>query len=374
MFLKKYFAKTNSYKYNKLTKGLCLGLAFQMVLILSGCGSFEGSSTVDSEAEKQIVLTTGFAKDEIFRIGDASCRLPEAMVYLTTMQNEYESVYGEKIWDRKIGDMTVEEKIKSVVLARMAQIKTMNLLAQQRGITLSQKELAAVDNATEIFYSSLNDTERDTLAITEELVRGLYTEYAMAGKVYEQIIEETNPEISDDEARTVTLSQIYVKTFALDGNGKRTEYTKEGKELAKDKARTVYNKLKNGEDFDQLATTYNEGQSITISFGKDEVNKTLEEAAFNLGTDEISPLIETEDGYYILKCISTLDRDQTDLNKEKILKERKEQAFSQVYEQFQASQIRNFNEELWESVHFVHNLDISTKTFFDVYNENGPDF
>lgn len=31
----------------------------------------------------KIVLTTGFDKDEVFRIDRMSCRLPEVMVYLT---------------------------------------------------------------------------------------------------------------------------------------------------------------------------------------------------------------------------------------------------------------------------------------------------
>ncbi|MDE7359666.1 MAG: peptidylprolyl isomerase, partial [Lachnospiraceae bacterium] len=58
--------------------------------MVTGCGDGEGFGT-------KVVLTTGFEKDEIFRIETSSCKLPELMVYLTTIQNRYESVYGQEI-------------------------------------------------------------------------------------------------------------------------------------------------------------------------------------------------------------------------------------------------------------------------------------
>ena len=36
-------------------------------------------------------------------------------------------------------------------------------------------------------------------------------------------IRDINPEISDDEARTIMVEQILIKTYALDGNGKRVD-------------------------------------------------------------------------------------------------------------------------------------------------------
>jgi len=33
------------------------------------------------------------------------------------------------------------------------------------------------------------------------------------------------------------------------------------------------------------------------------------------------------------------------------------------------TQIRNLNEELWKEISFIHDEAVTTKTFFDVYNE-----
>lgn len=67
------------------------------------------------------------------------------------------------------------------------------------------------------------------------------------------------------------------------------------------------------------------------SFGKGEVSEELEKAAFNLGKDEISDVVESDGSYYILKCISTFDEAQTKANKEKIVKQRQSEAFDTEY-------------------------------------------
>lgn len=350
-------------------KIIILFLAVLLCFCLWGCGEEDTESGKTENGSTKVVLTTGFSEKEIFRIGESSCSLPEVMVYLTNMQNQYEKVYGTQIWQRKIGEETLEEKVKDVVLARLAQIKTMNLLAHQREIVLTQQEENLVSEAAKEYYGSLNETEISTMSIDETVIEQLYREYALANKMYHQIIESTNPEISDDEARTVTVSQIFIKTFALDGSGRRVDYPQESKNAAYKKIRDIQSLIYDGEDFDELAARYSEDAQLTVSFRKGEKKIGYEEVAFNLGNEEISDVFQTPDGYYILKCVSTLDREQTDLNKEKIMKERKEEAFTEIYDAFVKTQIRNLNDELWEEVEFIKNEQVTTTTFFDVYNK-----
>ena len=293
-------------------------------LVLAGCGRENvQEQNVEEGQETTVVLTTGFAKDEIFRIGKSSCTLPEAMVFLVNMQNQYENVYGAKIWEKNYDDESLPDKLKDIVVARMAQIKTMNLLAQEYGVVLEPAEEEKVKTAAKTYYSSLNKKEIEYMQVDEVIVENLYREYALANKVYHTIIEDVNPEISDDEARTITVQTIFIKTYALDAAGNKVSYTKESKNAAKKKAQEIRELSVSGNDFNQLISKYNEGEKSSYSFGKGEMEKAFEEAAFNLGTDEISEVVETENGYYIIKCISTFDRKETDANKEKIVEKRK---------------------------------------------------
>lgn len=333
-----------------------------LLLLLSGC--------MDSLKGSKVVLTTGFEKNEVFRIEDMSCTLPEAMVYLINTKNRYESVYGREIWNVSLDGVTLEENIKETVLAQLAQQKTMNLLARQNGVVLSEEEEARVMQAAETYFQSLSEEEKSALQITVKDVEELYREYALARKVYQYIIKDINPEISDDEARTITVQYIYFRTCILDGTGKKIEYSEEEKQEILRKAEEVRFQLKNEEaDFEELILKYSDSEEGTCSFGKGEKDQAFEDAAFNLETDEISDIVETPDGYYLIKCISTFNRTETDANKVKIVEKRREEVFGQEYEDFVAALTRNLNEDLWQSVSLAGTENITTSDFFDVFDK-----
>ena len=333
-----------------------------LLLLLSGC--------MDSLKGSKVVLTTGFEKNEVFRIEDMSCTLPEAMVYLVNTKNRYESVYGREIWNVSLDGVTLEENIKETVLAQLAQQKTMNLLARQNGVVLSEEEEARVMQAAETYFQSLSEEEKSALQITVKDVEELYREYALARKVYQYIIKDINPEISDDEARTITVQYIYFRTCILDGTGKKIEYSEEEKQEILRKAEEVRFQLKNEEaDFEELILKYSDSEEGTCSFGKGEKDQAFEDAAFNLETDEISDIVETPDGYYLIKCISTFNRTETDANKVKIVEKRREEVFGQEYEDFVAALTRNLNEDLWQSVSLAGTENITTSDFFDVFDK-----
>lgn len=341
---------------------ITLFLCGSMLFMFAGCGK--------SEADTKLVLTTGFKKNEIFRIETMSCTLPEVMVYLTNAQDQYESVFGKEIWERDLDGVTLEENVKETVLAQLAQIKTMNLLAGQHGVSLDDTEMETVQAAAKEYYDSLNDAEIESMQVTKETIETLYAEFALANKVYEYIIKDINPEISDDEARTITVQHILIKTYTLDGTGKKIDYTGAAREEARQRAEEVLSLAgKEDSDFEELVLTYSEGEKGTWSFGKGEMDKEFEDIAFNLETDEISGIIETEYGYHILKCISTFNREETDANKIKIVEKRREEVFGQEYDAFVSTLTRTLNEELWESVSLNQNENVGTRDFFDIYNQ-----
>ena len=143
--------------------GRYLAVGIVLAVFFTGCG-------LPIEGNTKVVLTTGFEKDEIFRIEGISCRVPEIMVYLTNSQNQYESVYGSEIWKANAEGVTLEQNIKDTALARIAQIKTMNLLAREYKVELSEQEQGMVAEASAAYFSSLNDREKELMGVTQETI------------------------------------------------------------------------------------------------------------------------------------------------------------------------------------------------------------
>ena len=350
-----------TFFYKKAPKRLSVILA-AILLLATGC-VFQNGEYVNT----RVVLTTGFGKDEIFRIDKSSCTLPEIMIYLTNTKNQYEQAFGSQIWTTSYNGETLESNIKETMLARIARIKAMNLLAEKYEITLSDTELDSARKAAGMYYESLNDRELELLKVDEKLLCTMYEEYALAGKVYQYLIADINPEISDDEARTITVQHILIKTYSLNEQGERIPYSEEGRKEAYRRAEEALRRAEDGENFTGLIAEYSEDSNSSYSFGKGTMEAEFEEAAFNLGTDEISGIVESEHGYHIIKCISTFDRDETDRNKVKIVEQRRKEVFNEEYSGFVGGLTRNLNQKLWDTVGFIEDDEVTTSSFFEVY-------
>jgi foldase protein PrsA len=244
----------------------------------------------------------------------------------------------------------------------------MNLLAKQEGLELTDEEQELAREAAAEYYGGLTDTEKKAMGVTEELIRQMYREYALADKVYNYTIKDINPEVSDDEARTITVEDILIKTYSLDEDGNKVEYSAEEKKEAFDRAYEVWQKARDGEDFDTLVETYNEDSQSQYSFRQGQMNEAFEKAAFNLGKGEISTVVETEYGYHIIKCLTTFNQEETDANKTKIVEEKREEAFGQIYADFVEGLTKVVNEKLWNKVTLIHDEEVNTTDFFTIYD------
>ena len=82
----------------------------------------------------------------------------------------------------------------------------------------------------------------------------------------------------------------------------------EKKAEARKKIKEIQQKVQNGEDFAALAKTYSEGPSGPKggdlgSFGRGQMVKPFEDAAFSLKPNETSDIVETKFGYHLIKVV-----------------------------------------------------------------------
>lgn len=333
---------------------------FLMCLFMGACGD-----------NTKIVLTTGFQENEIFRIDDLSCYTQEILVYMTNIQNQYSAIYGEQIWNTDMNGVSMAENVRQTVLARIAKIKMMNLLAQNYNLTLDEEELELAQDAASAYYESLSDAEIQALGgIDEEMICEMYEEYALAEKVYEYLIADVNPEISDDEARTITLRQIVLYTADTDASGNLVFYSQAEQQAVYEDAVEIAERAAEGESFDELVQTYSDMDNALYSYRKGEMDALLEEAAFNLAEGEISGVLQGTDGYYILLCVNPFDREQTQITKAEMLEEQRKAVFDEVYSCFMAQKRCYLNEELWATIGFVGGGEVDTADFFDIYSQH----
>lgn len=361
--------RKNKWKIGSLLRRYRRTFCALMGIIMIGSTIGGCSLPKVSSDDKNYILTTGFSKNEIFRIDTESCFIPEMMLYLTNIQNRYETVYGAKIWEISLNDVSLESNVKEVALARMAQLKCMQLLAKKYEITLGEEEKRILSEAAEEYYATLEPEEISAMGISIETVQKFYHEYYLSTKVYEYMIKDVNPEISDDEARSIKVESILIKNYYLDENGNKVPYSKQENSAAYQKAKKVVRESKEGVSFEELIEKYNEDSRSVYSFGKGDMDQTFEEAAYNLDKEEVSEVVTTQYGFHIIKCLSTFDEDETNANKEKILEERKKEAFNESYHEFTSGLAKYLNEDVWENVRLLKRTHTDSSKLFEIYDK-----
>ena len=338
---------------------VCLTLLTISLISLAGCRK---------EKKTEIVLTTDFEEGEVFRIEKMSCYEPEVMVYLVNSENLYDTIFGADIWQIPIDGTTLENKYKDTILARLAQIKVMNLMAADQDFKLNDDDELRVKSAARDYYASLNPVEREVMKVDEDTLYNIYYEFATADKLYHDMTDKIEPEISDDEARIVTVRDILIKTYKPSAVG-TVSYNRAERDEAYERILSIKNRLDEGADFDVIAeSTENEDERVEYSFGRGVMPEAYEEAAFSLIVGEISDIVETEYGYHILKCITAYDPEETDKNREIIIKKKKQEAFNKMYDDYLANINSNLNGDLWDTIAYNKSDAVTTTSFFDVYD------
>ena len=298
---------------------------------------------------KEIVFELGSDNDYVFSVGESKCSQKQARLFLCNYQNLYGNAYGVNLWDYDFEGDSLEEYVKNITLDELTKIVCMDIVSQEQEIALTEKEHKQVKKAAEEYYKSLNDDELSYMKVSQSDVVEIYENYALAEKLYKNLTEGVNTEVSDDDARVIRIQQICVSD--------------------KKNAVAVSEKLAAGDEFETVAGEYSTCTTSQLTVSRGELPEELEEVAFELANDEISQAVKTTGGYYFIKCINKFEEDLTEANKVNILNQREKEQFNDVYEDFVGNAVFYLNEDVWNEIKIDKSLDIKTDSFFEIYDK-----
>lgn len=291
-------------------------------------------------------------RTDVISINGEECNATEAKLYLCNYQNLYGNAYGINLWgyDFSTEDAAVglEEYVKDITILQLSNILCMNQLADQMEVTLTDEEKTLVEQATEEYYASLSEEELAYIGIEKKDLKKFYTKYAVAEKLYGQLTQGVNEEVSLDEARVVRIQQIFLTDLS--------------------EAKEVEEKLEDGDDFINVAGAHNEADTVEITVARGELVDKVEEVVYALDNDEQSGMIKVEGGYYFVKCLSKNEEELTEKNKENIIAKRRKEQFDDVFSAFVDESELEINQTAWDKITVDTSGKITTDSFFEVYD------
>lgn len=275
----------------------------------------------------------------------------QAMLIITTEANRYRTVYTDQIWQVQVGE---EESFQLYLLEQirtfLKEVKTMNLLADERGIQLTGQEKEQLRQLSSEFYQSLTEADRECIGASEEDVYAMYEAYHRANRLVDEVTKNVDLEISDSEARVMKIQELCLET--------------------EESAQEAFQQLSEEEtNFSSVARAIREEGYKEESVGRGERSAAYEAAVFSLEDGQLSQPFADGDSWYLVKCVDSYDEDATLERKERLALQRKNQAFRRIYDTFAGEHPVEIQGSIWENVNLTEMGQSTTVDFFERYQE-----
>lgn len=310
-------------------------------------------------------------KVEVFTIGDESVYLNEVWIYAKTIQQEYERNYGTGIWmvelQNEDGEVqTVETVTKEDIIEAILQVKVLSHKAGSFGIALTREETEQINRQAEDFISGLTDADIAETGVNLELAIRVYEENAIAGKVYERIMQDGNVEVSDEQCRQTKVYDLYFPTYLEQNEGEFIELSEDEKTTQYNTISEAYERITNQEDSLNIETaayeygcTNSNFRTMSQSEYVELYGQELTDQIYALKDGEYLGVVESEYGYHVFQMISLTDAEATRDKKEEMEAELRREYFAEVYQKYLKEMdgswkfSKNVNEDAWNLIRFA---------------------
>lgn len=329
--------KDKQRKYKRIVASAAVaGVLASMSILLGGC-HVPGIST----------LTGGGSY--VFKVGSEKCSEKDAKIILLNFQKEYSSLYGIDMWSHDYSEEgSLEDYVKDLTVSQLAEVYTLDVIADEQELTLSEEEQKKAQEAAQEYYSGLSSDEKDYLGAGESDVQSLYERYLLARKLYSELTGNVAQEVSDDEARVMEMQQICVSDESVADN--------------------IVMQLSSGAEFSALAASYNEAEMLNLHVTRTTFSSDVTKTLFALNNGEYSGVTEINGAYYIFYCVNSFNPDLTEQNKASVLEQRMEDAVNSTYASYAEELESSLNEKEWNKVQIDTSLELSGASFLDVYD------
>ncbi len=336
---------------NKVTKKLTGALLAGLLgaSFLTGCSKTVGGT--------QPLLTSG---EDTVTVGTGNLML---RMNQATMLSYY-SMMGSGttgIWSQDAGNgETYGDTTKKNVLDELENMLVQKQHAADYDVTISEEEHSKIEEAAKAFMDANTEETIQSLSVSQSDVESLLELYTYQTKMYDPMVADVDTNVEDSEAAQskITYCRIDISDTQND-DGTTTPLTDEEKQEKKEQAQAILDQLQASPDpasadMDAIAKGVNEDLSaVDNTFGDDDtlLDDKLKEAAKTLQDGQVyGEVVEGENAYFVVRMDSVLDREATDQEKETIVNERQQDAYSDLLDQWKDEADITVNDKEWEKV------------------------
>jgi len=221
---------------------------------------------------------------------------------------ENQKMFGVTVKDEE------KDKLKKDILNELVSAELLYQASQKAGLGNMSKEVdSQLENIKKGFGSDqefqkvLKERGIEIKDLKEDIKKGIYINAYLEKDVFSKLgpvtEDEKKQEYEGNKDKLNIPDEVKASHVLIKVGDKATA---EEKQKAKEKIEALRARAMSGEDFAKLAKENSEDASASNGgdlgyFKKGDMVKPFEDAAFGLEKDQISPVVETQFGYHVIK-------------------------------------------------------------------------
>jgi len=315
-----------------LTGALCLSA-------LTGCGA-NPDDTVATLGEEKVTF------------GVANFLLK----YQKSSVDDMYAMYG-MTWDTDLygNGTTLEADFKDSAMQLLHDLYTLKNHMGDYEVEITAEDEAAIKEAATAFLEANEADALEEMGATQELVEEVLTLYTIQAKMYNAIIEDTDREVSAEEANMRGYSLVTIDLEGkYDENYNFVEYTDAEVAVLRESAERM-SELLLGKSLEAAAEEL--GFEVTTdAYAKDDdvLDADLLAVMNELKEGEVSKMIETETALYFVRIDADTDEVATEGNRQSIIAEREAALYEKVLAAWQENDGWTVDEDMLDKIDFHH--------------------
>lgn len=267
-------------------------------------------------------------------------------VMLAEMQGQlYASIVGngENYWDMKNEDgIVMRDATKELAMENAIRYEIFYKLAMEKGYTLTAEEIQNSKNKADNILKNIPPEQVSFMELTKEKLIGIQEKIAIATRYYEEYIIRLGIQKEDIIAEFDQLDFIQYDIQYI--YAQKKDYDEIASLLASAVTSTDFADLAKGRKVTSGKLSFLEGKD---TFGEEVI---LEDTVKSMSVGEVSEIIETVKGYYIIKLIDNTSTKQYDAAVEEAVQKATEEAFEREYASLKNNYKITINKKIWEPI------------------------
>ena len=308
-------------KLGKWLKSVVILLITVMTVFVSGCS--------------EIRISGSLSNDIFIKIDDVKCSMGTAVLALLEAKEDYDSSENDVLWTRTIGEMTLSEYVKANVKDELTRYTASQVMARELTVFITEEEHDKAENDARELLDSLGKVfNLNQYHISLEDATDLFIKRTYYEKVYDKISENINMEISEEDTKVIRVSYVFVPA-------------EDGISIVE----VMRNDMKGGEDFTTVCYSFGYEPVLNIQLtDKGTMPQAFDNYAYVLKDNELSEIVETREGYYIILCLEDYLVSESIANRNRIMSDGRREKFNKAFEDFTNSNEVRINLEQWDKL------------------------